>query len=96
MIPAKMNTVVCDPVKIPLLLERIDKCPTLKRIIKLDGDVKEEDMKKAEDCGIKIVDFVDVEKLGKEHVHEKKLPTSKDLAVVCYTSGTTGKYFIHQ
>ncbi|XP_031548875.1 long-chain-fatty-acid--CoA ligase 1-like [Actinia tenebrosa] len=87
---AKMTTVVCDPVKIPLLLERCDKCPTLKNIVKLKGEIKDEDREKAEKCGIKIIEYDDLEKMGKENKHEKKLPGAKDLAVVCYTSGTTG------
>jgi hypothetical protein len=56
-----MTTVVCDPVKIPLLLERCKNCPTLKNIIKLKGEIKDEDREKADECGIKIIEFDDLE-----------------------------------
>ena len=60
-ISAKMTTVVCDPAKIPLLLARCDNCPTLKNIVKLKGEMKDEDRTKAEECGIKIIEFEDLE-----------------------------------
>ncbi|EDO46335.1 predicted protein [Nematostella vectensis] len=87
---AKMSMVVCDAAKIPLLLQRADQCPTLKFIIKINPDVTSEEKQEGERNGIKIISFSDVEAMGKAHPYEKKLPKPDDLAVVCYTSGTTG------
>ena len=55
-----MTTVVCDGAKIPLLLEKCDKCPHLKNIIKI-GPVSEEEKAKGQECGIKIVAFSELQ-----------------------------------
>jgi len=40
--------------------------------------------------GWKITSFADVERLGRENPVEADLPLSADVAVIMYTSGSTG------
>lgn len=87
---AKMVTVVCDESKIKVLLEQSDKCPKLKNIVKIGSSVTDEEKEAGEKVGIKITCFRELEEIGKNHRHQEKPPKPEDLAVVCYTSGTTG------
>jgi len=87
---AQMTTVVCDESKIKVLLEQCDKCPKLKNIVKIGSAVTDEEKAAGDKVGVKVISFKDLEELGKSHRHEKKPPKPEDLAVVCYTSGTTG------
>ncbi|RMX40434.1 hypothetical protein pdam_00009465 [Pocillopora damicornis] len=79
MLGSKMVTVVCDESKIKVLLEQSDKCPKLKNIVKIGSSVTDEEKEAGEKVGIKITCFRELEP-----------PKPEDLAVVCYTSGTTG------
>lgn len=87
---AQMTTVVCDESKIKSLLEQCSKCPKLKNVVKIGAPVTDEEKAAGEKAGVKIICFKELEDMGKTHRHEKKLPKPDDLAVVCYTSGTTG------
>lgn len=51
---------MCDGNKLNILLEKADKCPKLKHIIKI-GDVSEEDRTKVKEFGITILSFVELE-----------------------------------
>ncbi|KAJ7370464.1 hypothetical protein OS493_032028 [Desmophyllum pertusum] len=72
------------------LLEQCDKCPKLKNIVKIGPAVTDEEKALGEKVGIKVTCFKELEEIGKNHRHEKKPPKPDDVAVVCYTSGTTG------
>lgn len=87
---AQMTTVVCDEGKLKVLLEQCDKCLKLKNIVKIGTQVTDEEKAAGDKVGVKVISFEDLEELGKNHRHEKKPPKPEDIAVVCYTSGTTG------
>lgn len=87
---AQMTTVVCDEGKLKVLLEQAPKCLKLKNIVKIGASVTDEEKATSDEVGVKIISFTELEELGKNQRHEKKPPKPDDIAVVCYTSGTTG------
>lgn len=87
---AQMTTVVCDEGKLKVLLEEAEKCPKLKNVVKIGDEVTDEEKAAGDKIGVKIISFKELEDLGKINKKEKKPPKPDDIAVVCYTSGTTG------
>jgi len=71
------------------LFATIKDCPQLKCIIQMDA-LTEDQKSSAEKSGIDLRYFADVEKLGESKPFEPVPPTTDDLAVIMYTSGTTG------
>lgn len=88
----EIATVICDkPAKAGLLLQNAERkeISSLKTIILMDPadtDVLEQ----AKKCGIDVLQMKQVVELGRENRHKPVPPTPKDLAVICFTSGTTG------
>jgi long-chain acyl-CoA synthetase len=74
------------------MLKLSPKIPQLKVIISIDPleDSAEYVKKWASEHNIKIYEFSEIEKLGKEIPREYNPPTPDDLFVIPYTSGTTG------
>lgn len=87
---AEIAVIVCDANKINIVLEKADKCPKLKHIIKI-GDIEAEEKTKFEGHGITIMSFTEVEELGRKNPQEKKPPKPDDVYTICFTSGTTGQ-----
>ncbi|XP_059168586.1 long-chain-fatty-acid--CoA ligase 1-like [Physella acuta] len=87
---ADLSTVVCDNnAKVTALLDRRKKFPVLTRIILMEK-ITEENKTRAAHDGVHLIQFEDVEKLGRENPVKAKPPKPSDLCMVCYTSGTTG------
>ncbi|KTG33920.1 hypothetical protein cypCar_00035417 [Cyprinus carpio] len=88
---ACISTVVCDvPEKAKLLLDcvsgRQHTVKTLILIENFDADL----VSRAQQCGIDIVSLKDTENIGKAHRQHPVPPQPDDLAIICFTSGTTG------
>ncbi|XP_018115650.1 acyl-CoA synthetase long chain family member 1 protein L homeolog isoform X1 [Xenopus laevis] len=89
---ADLSVVFCDsPEKAKLLLSNVEKgeTPVLRTIVLMnpfDSDLVERGKK----CGVELVSLKDVEEEGKANREKPKPPKPDDLAVVCFTSGTTG------
>jgi len=97
---AETKFAACSKKKLPLVLGVLDKCPKLKTVIQFDTHpefgnnepVSEDDRKKALDHGVRLIGWSELRALGlKEKPQLHELPTSKDLAFIMYTSGTTGQ-----
>ncbi|XP_059168578.1 long-chain-fatty-acid--CoA ligase 1-like isoform X2 [Physella acuta] len=87
---AELSTIICDNnAKVTALLDRRKKFPVLTRIILMEK-ITEENKTRAAHDGVHLIQFEDVEKLGRENPVEAKPPKPSDLCMVCYTSGTTG------
>ncbi|XP_053498435.1 long-chain-fatty-acid--CoA ligase 1b [Ictalurus furcatus] len=86
-----ISTVVCDlPAKVRLLLDCVaGKQHSLKTLILME-EFDSELVAQAQKCGIDIISLKDAEALGKAHRQQPIPPKSDDLAVICFTSGTTG------
>ncbi|XP_062859103.1 long-chain-fatty-acid--CoA ligase 5 [Trichomycterus rosablanca] len=89
---ANLSTVICDKQdKAEILLTNCEKglTPVLKTIIIMDlfdAALTE----RASKCSLEVVSLVDMETLGKDHLHKPVPPKPEDLSIVCFTSGTTG------
>ncbi|XP_036919826.1 long-chain-fatty-acid--CoA ligase 5 isoform X1 [Sturnira hondurensis] len=89
---ADIATVICDtPEKASILLENVEKSltPSLKLIILMDP-LKEDLKERGEKSGVEVLSFSDAENIGKENFRKPVPPEPEDLAVICFTSGTTG------
>ncbi|KAF6083632.1 acyl-CoA synthetase long chain family member 1 [Phyllostomus discolor] len=89
---AELSVVFVDkPEKANLLLEGIENklTPGLKIIVVMDsyGSSLVERGKK---CGVEIISMKAMEDLGRANRRKPKPPAPEDLAVICFTSGTTG------
>ena len=86
---AELGVVIAGSDKVAKLIEQSKTSKHLKTIIKI-GTVSEEETAAASEVGVKLLSFCEVEKAGAENPVKPVIPTPKDMAVVCYTSGTTG------
>ncbi|KAM9329338.1 long-chain-fatty-acid--CoA ligase 1-like [Gastrophryne carolinensis] len=89
---ADISVIFCDtPEKAKLLLSNVENgdTPILRTIVVMDpfdADLKERGKK----CGVEVISMKDMEDEGRTHHEKPKPPKPEDLAVVCFTSGTTG------
>uniref|UniRef100_A0AAZ3P0H5 Long-chain-fatty-acid--CoA ligase n=2 Tax=Oncorhynchus tshawytscha TaxID=74940 RepID=A0AAZ3P0H5_ONCTS len=88
---AAISTVICDLVdKVRLILDCVSgKEHTLKTIVVME-DFDKELVACGQQSGIEILSLKDVEAVGKAHHQQPLPPTPDDLALICFTSGTTG------
>jgi long-chain acyl-CoA synthetase len=82
---AELPLIVTAPAGLGKLLAVAPKCPTLKTIVVI-GSIPED----ASSDAVKLLTFEDLEKLGAENDYEDVPPKPETLAVIMYTSGTTG------
>ncbi|NXK94162.1 ACSL5 ligase, partial [Formicarius rufipectus] len=89
---ADISVVICDtPEKAQVLLKNCEQkeTPCLKIIVLMDLFDKELKDRGAK-VGIEILALQEVEELGKNNIRQPVPPKPDDIAVVCFTSGTTG------
>ncbi|KAG1934576.1 long-chain-fatty-acid--CoA ligase 1b [Pimephales promelas] len=86
-----ISTVVCDvPEKASLLLDCVSgKQHSLKTLILLQ-DFDADLVSRGRQCGIDIISLRDAENIGRTHHQRPVPPQPDDLAIICFTSGTTG------
>ena len=82
---AELPLIVTAPAGLVKLLAVAGKCPTLKTIIVI-GDIPED----ASSDAVELKTFEELEKLGRENPCDDAPPKPETLAVIMYTSGTTG------
>lgn len=63
---------------------------TVKRIICIDEEFQSDASLASGSSSWTLTSFLDVEKLGRENPVDPDLPLSADIAVIMYTSGSTG------
>ncbi|KGL78285.1 Long-chain-fatty-acid--CoA ligase 1, partial [Tinamus guttatus] len=89
---ADLSLVFCDkPDKAKLLLTSVEKgeTPVLNTIVIMEPfgvDLVERGKK----CGVEIFSMREIVELGRVHRQKPMPPKPEDLAVICFTSGTTG------
>ncbi|XP_025939864.1 long-chain-fatty-acid--CoA ligase 1 isoform X1 [Apteryx rowi] len=89
---ADLSLVFCDkPDKAKLLLTSVEKgeTPVLNTIVIMEPfgiDLVERGKK----CGVEVFSLREIEELGRVHRQKPMPPKPEDLAVICFTSGTTG------
>eukprot|EP00122_Pirum_gemmata_P011290 Pgem_evm1s10450 len=81
----KVTHLVTEERLLPLLKDIVPECPDLKHIIfKGESDIC------FKDTTVECTHFSDIEKLGENSEKELIAPGPDDLAVIMYTSGSTG------
>ncbi|KAG8134713.1 putative Long-chain-fatty-acid--CoA ligase 1-like protein [Naja naja] len=89
---ADITVVFCDKSeKAELLLDSTEKgeIPSLKTIVIMDPFDRDL-VARGKKCGVDIISMKEIEASGRAHKHKPVLPQTEDLAVICFTSGTTG------
>ncbi|XP_006000791.1 long-chain-fatty-acid--CoA ligase 5-like [Latimeria chalumnae] len=87
------STVICDkPGRAETLLSYVEgsKTPYVKTIILMEP-FEDSLGGRGRSCGVDVLSMKDVEDLGKENWKAPMPPKPEDIAVICSTSGTTGK-----
>lgn len=79
---------ICGRKELKALVHISGQLDSVKRVICLDDDISSE--ASSVQHGWTITSFADVEKLGRENPVDADLPLSADVAVIMYTSGSTG------
>ena len=86
-----MSTLICDSKQFKKAASILSKLETIKNIIYFEEDGESNDFGISGDMGnVEAASFHDVEKLGKDNPSDPRLPEKDDIAVVMYTSGSTG------
>ncbi|KAJ9448984.1 Long-chain-fatty-acid--CoA ligase 2 [Diplonema papillatum] len=88
----KTTTIVCNQKSVGPLLELKDKMPSLKNVIyttygKLPGDVSQP----PRHADVNVYLFSEVVEMGAKAGHGPDPPTADDVAILMYTSGSSGK-----
>lgn len=88
---AAISTVICDvPEKARMILSCVSgKGRTVKRIVLIEA-FDSELVTQGQECGIEILSLKEFEDLGKANHQTPVPPKPDDLALICFTSGTTG------
>ncbi|KAM7388991.1 hypothetical protein PAMP_022992 [Pampus punctatissimus] len=88
---ASISTIVCDVAdKVNLVLACVkDRKHTVKTIV-LMGTPDADLVDRGRQAGIHILSLQEMEAIGKANHHQPLPPQPEDMAVICFTSGTTG------
>ncbi|CAB1319764.1 unnamed protein product, partial [Coregonus sp. 'balchen'] len=90
---AEISLVICDKEeKAESLLGNKEKgvTPTLSCLV-LFNACSDAIVERGKNCGVEILELTQLMELGRQNLTEPVPPQPQDLAVVCFTSGTTGK-----
>ncbi|XP_057442694.1 long chain acyl-CoA synthetase 9, chloroplastic-like [Lotus japonicus] len=84
----EVTTVICAQKELKTLVNINGQLDSVKRVICMDDDIPS--VASSVEHGWTITSFADVKRLGKENPVDADLPLSADVAVIMYTSGSTG------
>ncbi|XP_075947394.1 long-chain-fatty-acid--CoA ligase 1a isoform X1 [Anarhichas minor] len=88
---AAISTVICDiPEKAQVILDCVGEKRRAVKTIVLIEPFDSELVARGQECGIDILSLKEFEALGKANLQTPVPPTPEDLALICFTSGTTG------
>ncbi|XP_058190113.1 long chain acyl-CoA synthetase 9, chloroplastic [Rhododendron vialii] len=86
----EVTTVICANKELKKLLDISGQLDTVKRIVCMDNEMSSNGSLIERGSSWTITSFSEVERLGQENPTEADLPLSADIAVIMYTSGSTG------
>ncbi|KAK9167577.1 hypothetical protein Scep_002768 [Stephania cephalantha] len=87
----EVTTVICGCKELKKLIERSGQLDTVKRVIYIGEDEIHSDVSLAErSTSWTVSSFAEVKRVGRENPVDADLPVSADIAVIMYTSGSTG------
>lgn len=84
----EVTTVICGQKELKTLVNISGQLDSVKRVICMDDDIPSDASSVGH--GWTIISFADVKRLGKEKPVDADLPLPADVAVIMYTSGSTG------
>ncbi|KAL6049892.1 Long-chain-fatty-acid--CoA ligase 6 [Balamuthia mandrillaris] len=91
---AEISTIICAPQSLKTLAKVIKDCPNLKYAIVMEDTIKKAKKEEQEAYPdlqhAKGIPWAEIEQNGKDNEVEHDPPAGSDLAVLMYTSGTTG------
>ncbi|KAJ8762816.1 hypothetical protein K2173_022945 [Erythroxylum novogranatense] len=86
----EVTTVICGSKELKKLVDISGQLNTVKRIICMDNEIPSNASPVEQSGGWQILTLANVERLGRENPVDPDLPLSADVAVIMYTSGSTG------
>lgn len=86
----EVTTVICGQRELKKLAEISRQLDTVKRIICMDDEIPSIASSVEKSGTWSVTLFSDVERLGRENPVDADLPLPADVAVIMYTSGSTG------
>ncbi|XP_062146933.1 long chain acyl-CoA synthetase 9, chloroplastic isoform X2 [Alnus glutinosa] len=86
----EVTTVICGHKELQKIIDISGQLDTVKRVICMDDEIPSTASFVEQSKGWAITSFADVERLGRENPLDADLPLSADIAVIMYTSGSTG------
>ncbi|GLT47106.1 hypothetical protein SLA2020_208250 [Shorea laevis] len=86
----EVTTVICGNKELKKLVDISGQLDTVKRVICMDDDVPLNTLPLVQSGIWTVTSFADVERLGRGNPIDADLPHSSDVAVIMYTSGSTG------
>ncbi|XP_035835469.1 long chain acyl-CoA synthetase 9, chloroplastic isoform X1 [Helianthus annuus] len=86
----EVTTVICGNKELKKLIDISGQIDTVQRVICMDDEVYSSPFLTDGSSSWKIFPFSEVEEIGRENAVEADLPLPADVAVVMYTSGSTG------
>ncbi|CAG8530024.1 11547_t:CDS:2 [Paraglomus brasilianum] len=85
----EMEYIVASQNKVQIILDNKQRLPHLKHIVVTDG-IPDGMIDAAAKVNLQLHEFTQVEKNGATDVCDAVHPKPEDIAIICYTSGTTG------
>ncbi|KAL9243961.1 hypothetical protein vseg_017789 [Gypsophila vaccaria] len=86
----EVSTLICDAKQFKKASAITSKLETVKNVIYFEEDGASSDSGTSGNSDVKVSSFLEVEKLGKANPLQPRLPEKNDIAVIMYTSGSTG------
>lgn len=87
LLQTEVTTVICDIKQLKKIMDLSEQLSTVQRVIYMEDDtVTSEPFVD----GKTVACFSQVEKLGKQSPAQPEMPSPSDIAVIMYTSGSTG------
>ncbi|XP_047338518.1 long chain acyl-CoA synthetase 8-like [Impatiens glandulifera] len=86
----QVSTLICDSKQLKKLAAISSSLTTVKHVIYFDDEVTKDSNYSSSMGSLTIISSHEVEKLGKRHPVHPNLPVSGDIAVIMYTSGSSG------
>ncbi|KAH9572027.1 hypothetical protein CY35_02G125100 [Sphagnum magellanicum] len=86
----EVTTVVCDRKQLQKLVGLSDHLETVKRVVYIEDEPKSSPSLKGRSSEWTVASFSHVESLGEQLPAEAEMPAPSDVAVIMYTSGSTG------
>lgn len=83
----EVTTVICDAKQLKKIVDLSKQLSTVERVIYMEDEIA---IAEPHVDGKTITRFSHVEKLGKESPSQPEMPIPSDIAVIMYTSGSTG------